>query len=482
MVASFTPNQWGPARSSKDYEILMEGASCVDTPISLLGHSIQDFSRELSDPVRIPVTEKVRGKIRTFNKTFRPAEITETTFTMGFPNSLWTPALDKARKGGGCTADFFAKYLCPSDRQYEHAYVFPEAVLDPVEFVNSFVTNGTETELIDQTSTVHITEEQIVYAMGLTLLKDQAASVNAIAFDFGDCVGCEDAVFQDMIAVGGAIGIYPSDDRFASQITPTHSLPALSVITGVLSDGSKRIISFRDATSTSGGLAVSDNDGATFTLIAGIANSQFALAKYNNLYLALGGDTGAQAELRYSTNGLTWTSVVSAALPALSEGLALSVDADNNVFYAAFADGKLLSGTNNGSALVLTTLTANLPGIPGDLFATAVLAPGFVAVGGAAGYYAESHDSGITFEQTFTPGANAVLAIAGSCYRTLVGSGAVVFERSVLTDMSFKVITPEQGVAIGGNVTSIARADDNYFLVGTVDGNIFLGKPFYPNA
>lgn len=488
MSTAFTPNKWGPARSSKDYEIFMEGSNCVSAPISLLEHAISDFSRELSDPVQVPVTEKVRGKIRTYNKTFRPAEVIETTFTLGFPNSLWTPALDKARKGGGCTVDMWARYLCPSDVRFEHAYIFPETVLDPTEFANAFVTNTTDTELVEETSTAHITQEEVIYALGFSLLRDQSAAVYSVAFDPEDCAGCTDAVFQDMVAVGANNGIFHSDDRFASQSTPTHSLPANSVVTAVLADGAKKIIAFRDvaaiATAASGGLAVSDDDGATYTIVSGIADAMNGLAKYNNLYLAVGGDGGAQSRLYYSTNGLSWTAVTGTALPATSAATAVAVDAVNNVFYIVFEDGELVSGTSNGSAIVLSDIAAGLPGTPGDLFAVAVLAPGFIAVGGAAGYYAESHDGGVTFANTFAPGANAVLAIAGTCYRTLVGSGAAVYERSVLTDMAFKARTPESGVSFSGNVTSIvmAEGDYNYFLVGTADGNIFLGKPHYPNA
>ena len=138
-----------------------------------------------------------------------------------------------------------------------------------------------------------------------------------------------------------------------------------------------------------------------------------------------------------------------------------------------------------GSGLLLSSLTANLPGAPaGNLLAVAVLAPKFIAVGGASGYYAETHDGGVTWSQPFSGGASSITAIAGSCFRTLVGVATKVYERSVLNGMSFTAMTPEQGYTITGNVSAIKPAvgDQNYFLVGTDAGEILLAKPYYPNA
>src|SRR5689334_5757973 len=276
MANQFTPAKWGPARSSKDYELMMEGATCVSAPISLLGHGISDFSRELSDPVKVPVTSKHRGKIRTTNKTFRPAQITETTFKLLFPNSLWTPALNIARQGGAVPTDMFAKYLCPEDKQFEHAYIFPEAILDPVEFVNAFITIDTSEELLDQTSTAHITEERIQYAIGLSLLKDQSGSVQAVAFNYEDCIDATASIFQSMIAVGDAKTAYVTEDRFATQSAVIPSgVPSGSVFSSVISDGNIRLAGFRDvasiATAATGGVAASFDGGLSWAVATGIS-------------------------------------------------------------------------------------------------------------------------------------------------------------------------------------------------------------------
>lgn len=490
MANTFTPNKWGPARTSKDYEIFMEGASCVASPVSLLEHGISDFSRELSDPVKAPVTSKVRGKIRTVNKTIRAAEITETTFKLAFPNALWTPALNMARQGGAAPTDMFALYLCPAQKEYEHAYVFPGVLLDPVEFVNAFVTNDTSTELLDQTSTAHITEEKIVYAVGLSLIKTEAAAVYDVAFNYDDCVDVSQSVFQSLIAVGATKGIYTSDDRFANQTAVSvAAIPVGSVISSVISDGSIRIVGYRDVaaitTAATGGVAISFDEGVSFSLATGISVPVNALAKYNNLYIAVGGTGAGAARLFYSLDGLSWTSLTSTALPASDALTSIAVDVENNVFYVVGEAGKLLSGTSTGSSILLSSLTANLPGAPsGTLNAVAVLAPDFVAVGGASGYYAETHDGGVTWTQPFSGGASAITAIAGNCFRTLIGVATKVYERSVLNKQTFTVMTPQNGYTMTGNVTSIEKAlgDDNYFVVGTDANEIMFVAPFYPNA
>lgn len=486
----FTPNQWGPARTSKSYEILMEGAECTSTPISLLGHGISDFSRELSDPVKIPVTVKKRGQIFTTLRTVRPAQITETTFKMAFPNTLWSPALVIARTGLNAETDMFAKYLCPADKQYEHAYIFPSVVLDPVEFVNAFVTSDTSEEAMDQTATGHISEERIQWAIGLGLLKDQTTSVTAVAFNYEDCVNANESVLQSMIAVGDAKTVYVSEDRFATQTAVTAAaFPTASVISSILSDGNTRIAGFRDvaaiATAATGGVAASFDGGLTWTLATGIAVPINAVAKFNNLYLAAGGTGAGAAKLYSSPDGLTWTDIVSSVLPATDALTSIAVDKDNSVFYLTAEAGKLLSGISTGASLLLSSLTANLPGTPsGALLASCVLAPNFLAVGGASGYYAETHDGGATWAQTFNGGSASIGAIAGNCFRTLIGVDAKVYERSVLTNMSFTNIVPQQGYTITGNVSAIEKAedDDNYFLVGTAAGELLLAKPFYPNA
>ncbi len=381
MANQFTPSQWGPARSSKDYEMLMEGDTCVSSPISLLGHGISDFSRELSDPVKVPVTSKHRGKIRTVNKTFRPAQITETTFKMLFPNSLWTPALNIARNGGSTATDMFAKYLCPEDKQFEHAYIFPSVILDPVEFVNAFITIDTSEELLDQTATAHITEERIQYAVGLSLLKDQVGSVTSVAFNYEDCVDANSSVLQSMIAVGDAKTVYVSEDRYATQTAVTAAaFPTSSVISSVLSDGNVRIAGFRDiaaiATATTGGVAASFDGGLTWALATGISVPINAVAKFNNLYLAAGGSGTGAGKLYYSNDGLTWTEVTSSVLPAADALTAIAVDEENAVFYVTAEAGKLLSGISTGSSILLSSLTSKLPGAPsGALLAVAALLP-----------------------------------------------------------------------------------------------------------
>lgn len=485
---AFNPNKWGPATTQKDFEFLMEGETCVSPLTSLLEHALTSPSQELSDPVTAPVQSKVRGRIVTVNRVVRGAEQTGLTYTMLFPSSFWTPALNRARQGGLCYTDFYARYLCPELPEYEIAYIYPESLLDQPSEVNDFITNTTDTEVLSEQTTLRTTERKILWAIGVSAVADQVNPLNAVAFNLEDCVGCTSDVWVSLIAGGAPTALASpfaqlTENRFTNVSAVATGIPVDSIITGVYSSGDVRLYSFSDgpiATGTVGGVAASFDGGLTWALDTNITAPMYAVGKFNDVYIAVGG-TGAGIGLVYSsTNGLEWTAVTSTALSGTTALYRMAVDTVGNAFYFGGEGGKLYKGTLVGGTIDIDDISANLPTVSSLISAIAVLAPGHVAVGAAAGYVAESFDAGADFNLTPFTSASAVTGIDGTCYRTVIGAGTKVYERSILTSQAFKVLAS----TFTGDVTDVTMApgDFNYFVVTTDDGEVLFLKPHFPNA
>lgn len=489
---AFNPNKWGPTLTQKDFELFMAGETPADPQISLLEHALTSPSQELSDPVTAPVQKKVRGRIVTVNKTVRPAEQTALTYTLLFPSSFWTPALQKARQGGLCYTDFFAKYLCPESPEYEIAYYWPDSLLDPPSEVTDFTTNTTDTEQINEQTTLHTVQRETLWALRMDRQADQTNPLQTIAFNQEDCVGCTADIWTSLIAAGTPTAeddaeAQLTDDRFATVTAVAMGIPADSIATKVFSKGAVRLVSFSDAavaSGTIGGVAASFDEGLTWVLDSNITAPMYGVAKFNDVYIAVGG-TGTGAALVYqSSNGIDWTAVVSSALPASNAAYRLAVDEDGAAFYVGCEGGKLLKGTLSGGSILLADISTNLPTISGLLSAVAVLEKDHVVVGSTTGYIAESFDGGATFNKLAFASSSAVTGLAGDRFRLLVGAGTKVYERSILTNMELKPFVPQLSVSITGDITDLAMApgDNNYFAAVTDDGEIIFFKPFFPNA
>ncbi len=484
---AYNPNKWGPSTTQKDFEFFMEGATPADPQISLLEHALTSPSQELSDPVTSPVQSKVRGRIVTVNRVVRAAEQTALTYTLLFPSAFWTPALQKARQGGLCYADFFAKYLCPENSEFDIAYIYPDSLLDPPSEVNDFITNTTDTEVLTEQTTLRTTERKILWGLKVTEVVDQINALNTVSFDLEDCAGCATDVWVSMIAGGVPTALASpaaqiTVDRFTNVTAAVTGIPADSIITGSYSAGDVRLLSFSDAAAvagTVGGVAASFDAGVTWALDSNITAPIYAVNKFNDTYVAVGGTAAGIGLIYTSSNGLDWTSLAPAAITGTNALHRLAVDG-GSAFYFGGEGGKLYKGVLSGGSIAVTDISANLPTVSTLISAIAVLAPGQVMVGAAAGYVAESFDDGDTFARSAFTSASAVTGIGGSKYRVVLGAGAKVFERSILTNQAFKALTS----TFSGDVTEVTAApgDNNYFAVSTDDGEIVMLNPNFPNA
>lgn len=486
MPPNTQPSWWGPEKGidSKDYLFMLGAKVCTDYPLPLECHTLGSPTQDLTDPLTIPCTRLENGRIKTEYLIKRAAEETSRSYTLGFPSALWTPALDLARRPGGCRRDFFALYLCPESPEYGHFYVLPDAVLDPPIEANDFITVD-DTTIIQETTTLRTTSREIKFRLFPILTNTIATELYAVDVAGVECLDCADGP-NDYGVLGGGDGVAVyganTDDRFATA-TPfvfPVAVPVAYYLTDIINEGSVIVATFADdpdpTAGAAGVVAMSSDGGATWIVPAALVNAYYGVAAYNGYFVVV----GAGGELWRTRNGLTWEQSAQTITVATLTGI--SVDKYANLAY--------VSGLG-GVALVLdddqvTDLTAAVNAAGADLFAVHVLGKNHVAFGGEAGFYTEAVD--ITAANAFTQytvggTVDDIRAIKGTCYRTFVGAGTVIYERSLFTDMLYKAQPLEYGAILTGDIRDIDMGDDeNMFVAVTDDGEVVVIRAKYPGA
>lgn len=486
------PAFFGPADGidSKDYLLMMAGSTPTAAPISLIGHALTNPSADSSNALTVTRVELRNGRIRTVVRTKRAAEVRSRSYTIGFPaGALWSPAQQAALKQG-CRTTFFMKYLCPEDRRFNHAEIFPDALLDaPVE-AGDLVTIDDAT-ILSATSNMTVTDKERLWALGWEKVADIAGKFDVVAFQSVDCPGCADAPGLSLLAGGGdgtaAPTVSDTDDRFATVAARTTGATAGDNVMALATRGNIAIIGTadkRDATAASGSLRVSTDGGVTYSAVSGITLPIYDIAFVGDTIIAVGGIAAGPAKMYASSDrGTSWTTLTNAALPGSSNLKSVAYDKDTGKFYAAGA-AKLLVGTITGNNIQLTDISANVSGIAG-LTEVHVFSQDFVAVGGASSFYAESINGGTTFTYPNVPGSDAVTGIAGDKHRAVVTTASAICVRDVMTDFVYVPVTLENGATVSGTYTDVQMnldGDRNIFVAVTDAAEVVFGKPFYPNA
>lgn len=500
-MAKSYPESWGGHYTNKDYEPFMSGDTIIDKPISLAGnHALTSVNSNLADPVTRRFVKKIGGRLVDREEVIRPAQQLSLTMTILFGNAFETPALARARLGSSCRTTVYVVNLCPADPRYAHAYIFPEGILNPPTHVNDLVSIN-DTATADWQAEFRVEEEIVLRAIGAFRTKPADDPLYAIAYLDENCASCTGTVVHsDCVAVGGAGGgsdevlILVSSSRMGSStVVASPPSPVANVGTSVYTDGDVVLVGFSDLPKSSYG-AMTDpatggtlfsNDGmqSTPALDTNITVSIMGVNKFNGQYIAVGGAGLGAAYVAVSDDGVTWTAVTSDVLPDDEAITAIDVDNDAGKIYVTTEGGSLFSGRENGGAIVFLDLTSRLPSSPSALFSVHVYAQDHFAVGGAAGFYAESLDGGDTFTSPAIPGTDAVNSITGSTHRALVGSGTKVYVRDVMTYMEFTLVTVQDALSITGDIVGLAQTREknvNHFLAVSDEGEAESIRHFSP--
>lgn len=480
-------SHWGPKNGidSRDYVLLMAAETPLRYPFKLLAHTLTSPSQELSDTLTIPFTEIKNGKIRLVQRVKRAAEETGRSYTLGFPSALLTPALEVAMRGGCATRDFFMLYLCPEDEQYAHFIAFPESVMDqPVE-ANDLITVE-DTAIIQQTTTLRTSGREINFHLDLLVAHTVAANaVHALAVQLAECAGCDELPNRNLV-YGGGSGTASLGGKTLNQFNSVAAftfpagIGATMIMTDVIFVGNAVLASFADkadytATPATGAVAFSPDGGTTWVVPNNVTDALYAVAYFNGAYYAFG-DSGAMWR---SENGVKWTDVSVASITSTIG--AAAVDEDAGRLYLVGKSGLVLQMTTGDRVVDLTTAV----GTTKDLYSVGVFRENWVAVGGADGVFVESVNVGSAPWVAGSVGGSTakVSGIAGTAYRQIVGAGASVYERSLLTSLEFGPMPVFSGQTITGNVTDVVMGGDaNFFAVAYDSGEIAVLKPRHPYA
>ncbi|MEP7290531.1 MAG: hypothetical protein ABI835_02055 [Chloroflexota bacterium] len=485
----------GSGITSKQYLMQMEGSSRISKPTDLVGHSFSNYATEQIDRIVKTIVGYERGQIVECQLTVRSARQTGVTFTVQFGNegAQWTPLLSKIERGN-CTLPIWIKNLCPPNDDLAHFFVAPEVTFNPPTFVNDLITIDETGDTVDSQSEAQAPLFVRSRQVGAFRLADLVPPLYAAAVVTEQCSDCDAGLFDSFYVGGGAGGVADAaylaktTDRFGATTVLTTGIPVGNSVVGLYADGDIVLAAFADnpivATAATGGTAISGDGGLSFTLDGNLTAPIFDVDFFMGQYIAVGGVGAGQALLYVSDDGVTWTSIVSAQLPATQTLLSIAVDKENEIFYISGTGGTLLKGTKSGETITLSALAPT--GVStSDLNRVAVFGSDHLAVGGVGNYYAESFDRGVTWVRPTVPGSADIYGIAGISYiRSVVGTGSVIADRTILSDNNYVAKVPRSGATITGNYRDVVTlpGEHQYFLGVTDAGEVVLLRPMFPGA
>lgn len=497
---AYSPGMWGSRNNSTQYQLLLGNqVSPFLAPIDLAGYGLTSFSYTDDDPTKVPVQSFVNGRMRKKTLVTDPGQRLEVTADLLVPSGIESsPVLDIARAGNpNCKTKIYGDLKC-AEGENGLTWLYQDTTFMREQRVNDFqVIDGTTVQA-DWKVPISTPDEYAIRELGVFLYATIPSDVPlyAIAFAPKDCVGCTSTYNTDLVAIGGAGGaaddvvIYVTDDRFSTYDTIDLAgiTPVEHVGTCIYANDTVYFAGYATAadiaTDLLGGTVFSPDSGVTNT-ISNITVPIHGVAFYNGEYIAVGGIGGGQAVIYTGENGIAMTSLSHSVLTALAtEALsAVAVDDSNGNFFAVGEGGTLIKGDTIGGVIVLTDLSALLPGAPGQLNAVAVLGDNMVTVAGESGYYAESIDGGLTWREPSVPTNGSIYAVAGDEERTVLGYAAATAERSIQNLFEYEKNIPQNAYVQAGIVRGVASPDDwNYFATCADNGTITMFTPFTPNA
>lgn len=509
---------WRPPNglNSKDYRAYMEHPDPLHLPFPLEDHLIGGLNQNLSDSLAFNTVEWKNGKVVTISKTARVAEEISRDYTLGFPSgALWSPAKLLAETGG-CPTDFYAVYACPTSPCYEHFYVFPEAQLDPPTDDTDMFTRD-DTNMIQESATMHITHRMFyIHVDGneindLSTLSTPLTAVEDVIFATECCETCS-SCHNRIIAVGqigATITASPvvsiSNDR--GRTFTTFDLGAdvsaplgidVMFATSVVNICDYILVTLadtggKDEASTggaaTGAVAFSHDAGATWAY-TDPATHDMDEALYTSFVLNdVPYVAGAGGEIWRSENLQEWTQVEHQIAAVLATTIVASdVEPDGSQAYMVGLGGIAIMWDGTAILDVSTTLQSALVaagfGATDDLYAINVINRDRIQVGGAAGIFAETANTGDVWRVLGVAGtADDILTIVGDKYRIQVGSsGNVVYQRDLLTNLTFTAVDYLYGSAPTGGVVGLSIGENvNVSVAGHRGGGLVMIRPCYPD-
>lgn len=488
---------WGPPNGvhSKDYVLFMENPDPLKPAYMLESHTLDTPTQNLTDALLFKRTAVLNGRIVTKDIVGRSAEETSRDYPLGFPmGALDSPALNLARRGG-CVADFYRVFLCPTNECYEHFWVLENGRMDPPVFGENPITVDDVVEIFE-TSTIHVEQEYLylhldAYVIHTVDLGLGTGTLRSVAACPGNCPDCGDCV--NTIYVGGDDGgvgtetayLAVSNDRGA-----TWTEVDLDVLTGGDTTGMiiNSISCYGDyiwaamsdtayGAAALGGVVFSTDGGTTWTVPATPAVAMFTTFMLNGVpYVA-----GLNGNIWKANDGINWEQVTQTVLTT-EDLLGSAVDVDENVAYIVGTAGSAV--VYDGTAIIdISAPLAALAVPPTVLFDAHVLERNRVQVSGATGFIAESRDGGTTWTAlSVAASVGDVFALEGNAHRALASVDGNLYNRTIMTDWKYTQIGYKYNPSLAGDLVSLAKLEDqNYFVGVMTTGEIIMIRSCAPD-
>lgn len=489
---------WGPPNGihSKDYVLYMENPNPLNPPYPLESHTLGSVNQNLTDALMFNRTSVKNGRIITEAKVGRPAEETSRDYTLGFPNGvLDTPAKNLAVRGG-CEADFYQVFLCPTNVCYEHYYVFEDARMDPPVEAEDPITVDDVVELFE-TTTLHVVKRLLylhldAYVIATIDLGLGTGTLQAVYACPENCPDCGDCV--NTIYIGGNNGSVGAETSYLARTVDRGAswteidLDVLTggdttglIVTSIMCMGDYIWVTLSDttdpATATTGNVAFSTDGGATWTVPATPAVALFTTFALNGVPHVAGNN----GNIWKANDGVNWEQVTQTVLTT-EDLLGSAVDEEEGKAYIVGTAGSAV--VYDGNAVVdISAPLAALTVPPTILYDAHVLERNRIQVAGATGFIAESRDGGTTWTALTVAGAAGdVFALEGDQHRALAAVDGVLYGRTILGDLKYAVIDYRYDPTLAGDLVELTRLEDHNYYAGVMTtGEVILIKPCSPD-
>lgn len=482
---SITSFEWGPVQTSVSYRLLMQDATYPNLIALDCGFGVGQPEYDETNAVErtFYCYDKRAGRLVPKTEVLYGASVRKIRYPISLPKgkTLYSPIHQFA--GKNCPRDLFMVYICPPNQEDNHFIRMPNGRFGAVKQDSVFIEHDGDQDGTPYTasSELTVTEQQTYYHLVANKVQDITNSLSAIGWIFGECVECD--AFEHRVGLYGGTNILArTTNAFGAGTTITTGLASTAVINGILADGNTIIAVYTDT--TNGGVLKSVDGGLTFTNVSPASCKPLNdVIRAGSAYYAVGG-TGYIIK---SVDGSNWT-VVANTVAASATLTDLAYDPKSRQIYIAgdaSSAGVALMITSSGAIIDISALVQGSAGSLPILHAVHVLGEKHIAFAGATGFFSESTDGGGVFANA-TVGSSALKVLMGDSFRTFLGGGTSLYQRSISTEMAWKAATFAPGVTVTGNFLSGAEGNNsqgaNYFGAVTDAGEIFIIAPVFPNA
>lgn len=480
-VANIIPK--GKQKTNENSQFLMTNVQGFSTLLmNMVDYSLGSPDYETKAAVKAQNWRSKQGRKRRVQTTLRGEKILESMYELSMPEGYARSDEIVAATQGECSRQVFI--FDPCDDAFDQ---IQNAVFDEVRRRNTPIQSAREDgEPLNFFSKINGFERSY-RKLSFYKHQDVANALYAVDFKFAQCQDCSSLTHQKGSYGGGGQLLAETTDQFATGVAVSSAVPASQIVTDIYQDGDVIYATYAGnvdpATATTGGIV--RIVGGVSTTVLSLAAGMYGITFAEKKFVAV----GATGRLYESSDGITWTLVANTVLASTHFKRVVFEPKTGKCYIAGHGAADGAAATWDGNIIVdITSQVGTLTGK--KLQAVKVLSSddadyAHVAFGGDSGFYSENGDLENNATWTVVPLptiTDTVSAIEGDSWRTYVGAGTKIHQRSIFTKMDFATLVSS---GITGNITDGATGitDDgvNYVVfvtnVSGTSGKIYMLRP-----